>query len=102
MANKERVNIIKKGADEWNNWRIQYEGEIIDLSGAGLQGANLSRANLKDALLKSTILSSRADLIFLRYKLTEKQLLEPKFLDEIKFKKEEAKKTAKPYMRLVL
>jgi CII-binding regulator of phage lambda lysogenization HflD len=31
MANKEQIEILKKGASAWNKWRKKHPGEEIDL-----------------------------------------------------------------------
>jgi uncharacterized protein YjbI with pentapeptide repeats len=36
MANRQQVEIIKRGTDAWNGWREQHPGESIDLSDATL------------------------------------------------------------------
>jgi len=76
MANKEHIELLKKGAKVWNEWRrnhFEYRSDLrgailigIDLSGAELegvdfQGADLSGANLVDADLNGACLSG-ADL----------------------------------------
>ena len=39
MANKEHIKIIRKGVEEWNEWREANPGEQLDLSGANLSEA---------------------------------------------------------------
>ena len=71
MANREHVEQLKKGVEEWNDWRenskevpdltdAMLTGAILsgaDLSGADLSGADLSGANLSGAILRGAILS---------------------------------------------
>jgi uncharacterized protein YjbI with pentapeptide repeats len=71
MANEKHLKVLKRGVDEWNEWRSKNKDEIPDLSSADLSDANLryadlSHANLSDANLSRADLShanlSRADL----------------------------------------
>ena len=76
MANKEQLDILKKGVDAWNRWRSQNPREPINLGNANLSGTNLCKAdlrrvdlreaNLREANLSGAILSranlSEADL----------------------------------------
>lgn len=57
MANEEQVAILKKGVEEWNQWRKDNLGIIIDLRGANLSGANLRGANLAGAKLNKANLN---------------------------------------------
>jgi len=57
MANLKHMDIIKRGVDYWNTWRINNSHIIPSLSEAGLHmaylnKANLSRADLSDAGLR--------------------------------------------------
>jgi Pentapeptide repeats (8 copies) len=91
MANQEHLDILKQGADEWNQWRrehaniqpdlreadlseesligddlqraklIRTDLSLADLRGVDLSRANLSRANLSEADLRGANLS-RANL----------------------------------------
>lgn len=62
MANQEQLDILKKGVDVWNRWRMRLHPDIRpDLSQADLSGAQLSRADLRGANLNGANLS-RADL----------------------------------------
>ncbi len=51
MANQEQLDILKKGAKVWNEWREEHPNVIPDLGGADLSGAHLSRAHLSGANL---------------------------------------------------
>jgi uncharacterized protein YjbI with pentapeptide repeats len=70
MPNDEHVEVLRRGAAAWNEWRAE-DGEVPDLSRAGLRGLDLSgfdlsRADLRQADLRGTNLSqanlSRAHL----------------------------------------
>ena len=57
MANLKHMDIIKRGVDSWNTWRINNSHILPSLSDAGLhmaylKRANLSRADLSDAGLR--------------------------------------------------
>jgi uncharacterized protein YjbI with pentapeptide repeats len=61
MANPEHLDILRQGADVWNEWRKNDPKSSTDLTKAllpkaSLRGANLFRANLNGAIL------SQADL----------------------------------------
>jgi hypothetical protein len=56
MANEEQVQRLKRSVDEWNQWRLKYPDEKVDLSHAHFRDANLNNANFNNADL------SRADL----------------------------------------
>ena len=56
MANKDHLEILNKGVDDWNKWRKSNPDIIPDLREADLSRKNLSRADLRNANL------SRADL----------------------------------------
>ena len=65
MPNDEHVSLLGRGAAAWNAWRAE-QGEMPDLSQAGLRGLDLSgfdlsQANLRQADLRGTNLS-QADL----------------------------------------
>ena len=71
MANKEHLEILLSGVDNWNQWRTENKEIIPDLSGADLRKKelseiNLSFADLSGANLYATILCfvdfSRANL----------------------------------------
>ena len=49
MADPQQVELIRKGAAEWNKWRTENDSIQIDLSGADLTGADLIGANLLKA-----------------------------------------------------
>ncbi len=57
MANIKQMDIIKRGVDSWNSWRINNSHVLPSLSDAGLhmaylKKANLSKADLSDAGLR--------------------------------------------------
>jgi uncharacterized protein YjbI with pentapeptide repeats len=54
MANDEHLAILKKGVEDWNQWRkqnreISPDLSATDLSGVNLRGSNLSVTNLRGA-----------------------------------------------------
>ncbi len=67
MADKGQVELLKRGPQVWNAWRVEQPEVTIDLSGgalrgldltgADLSGANLQRADLRGAVLKDANLS---------------------------------------------
>jgi len=57
MANPEHLQILRQGAEAWNQWRKQHRNIRPDFSGANLSGANLSEADLSGADLIVTDLS---------------------------------------------
>jgi hypothetical protein len=46
MANKDHLEILKKGVETWNKWREEHNVAAPDLSNIHLQSADLSNANL--------------------------------------------------------
>jgi len=57
MANLKHMDLIKRGVDTWNSWRVNNSHVLPSLSDAGLHmaylnKANLSRADLSDAGLR--------------------------------------------------
>ena len=68
MANQEHLEIIRKGVDEWNQWRKRDVTIRPDLSNANLSMVNLEEADLMGANLRGSNLSrsnlQRAKLIF--------------------------------------
>lgn len=68
MANPEHMEIIRKGARTWNEWREQHPEERIDLraavlatltlTGADLTEAYLTGANMSDTTLSGACLSA--------------------------------------------
>lgn len=67
MADEALLQILRRGVDEWNEWRRKFpEVRFPDLSGADLSGADLSDANLLRAKLTGARLTgtnlSRANL----------------------------------------
>src|SRR5436305_1459291 len=61
MANKEQLDILKRGVEEWNAWREAHPDVQPDLSGVFLSGAILRGAILRKAILSRTHLGG-ADL----------------------------------------
>jgi hypothetical protein len=57
MANDEQVEVLKRGADDWNAWRKRNPRVTPDLSGANLINVDLSRADLSGADLRQADLS---------------------------------------------
>jgi uncharacterized protein YjbI with pentapeptide repeats len=51
LANPEHLAILKRGVDEWNAWRQEHYGLVVDLSGADLANADLSQVNLSQGHL---------------------------------------------------
>jgi hypothetical protein len=49
MANLKQIDVLKKGVDSWNLWRINNSHIIPSLSEAGLHMAYLKEANLSNA-----------------------------------------------------
>lgn len=73
MAGKEARDVIRKGADAWNQWRrrapeVRPDLANINLAYANLAGADLSDTNLWEAVLKNAVLKganlSGAELCF--------------------------------------
>jgi uncharacterized protein YjbI with pentapeptide repeats len=62
MANLKQMDIIKRGVDSWNTWRINNSHILPSLSDAGLHMAYLNKANLSKADLSDAGLRL-ADLI---------------------------------------
>jgi uncharacterized protein YjbI with pentapeptide repeats len=54
MANPEHLEILRRGVDVWNNWRIKQPIVCPDLRGANLNGARLNGIMLKDAYLRDS------------------------------------------------
>jgi uncharacterized protein YjbI with pentapeptide repeats len=54
MANPQHLEILKRGVEEWNRWRGEYQAAWPDLSGADLSKMDLSGANLSTANLGGT------------------------------------------------
>ena len=62
MANNEQMDLLKRGTQAWNAWRVEQTEATVDLSGGALrgldlEGADLSGADLKDADLRGANLS---------------------------------------------
>ena len=62
MANLKHMDIIKRGVDSWNTWRVNNSHILPSLSDAGLHMAYLNKANLSKADLSDAGLRL-ADLI---------------------------------------
>ncbi len=62
MANLKQMDIIKRGVDSWNTWRVNSPHILPSLSDAGLHMAYLNKANLSKADLSDAGLRL-ADLI---------------------------------------
>jgi uncharacterized protein YjbI with pentapeptide repeats len=54
MAKNNHVELIKKGATAWNEWRDKNPEIVPDLCATDLGDARLSRANLSKADLPGT------------------------------------------------
>ena len=67
MANPEHLQILRQGAEAWNQWRKQHRNIRPDFSGANLSGADLIVTDLSGAFLWNADLSGaflwNADLI---------------------------------------
>jgi uncharacterized protein YjbI with pentapeptide repeats len=61
MANQEHLEILKQGADTWNEWRLRTFGGPADLSGAILDRTDLTYFDLCNVILSGADLSG-ADL----------------------------------------
>jgi len=46
MANPEHLNILRRGVELWNKWRVENPSILIDLRGAELKDTDLKGANL--------------------------------------------------------
>jgi len=93
MAIPQHLDVLKQGAQVWNNWRTEHPGEEPDLAGAKLSAVDLRGANLRETDLRwadlsganlSAAILNRADLrranlsrsIFYQAKLSEANLSE--------------------------
>ena len=54
MANPEHITILKKGVEEWNEWRRNNSVLQPDLSNSDHGGANLRGADLTGVYLRDT------------------------------------------------
>jgi hypothetical protein len=66
MANEALIDLLRQGAEVWNDWRKEHPLEDVDLTyadlaGADLRSAHLMSVNLRDAILSDANLSD-ADL----------------------------------------
>ena len=57
MANEEHLKILRRGVQEWNDWRREHPDVLPDLCHANLIGANLSNAILAQAHVISATLT---------------------------------------------
>lgn len=68
MADPEHLDILKRGVEVWNRWRLENPKVLPDLRYADLNRSNLSLVNFTDALLKHADLReanlSNSDLSF--------------------------------------
>ncbi len=55
--NKELIKILKKGVDNWNQWRLKNPEQNLDFRGANLFEADLRKVNLSGADLRRVNLS---------------------------------------------
>src|SRR6266568_3506845 len=100
MANQKHLDILKQGAQTWNQWRYEHQDihpdlsyaklAEADLAGANLSNVDLSEANLMFANLRAANLSesnlyntnlSEANLVFAD--LSRADLGSPDFSDAI-------------------
>lgn len=51
MSNQEHLDILRSGANAWNQWRREKRVIVADLTRADLRGTNLAGVNLHRALL---------------------------------------------------
>ncbi len=61
MAIDAQVDVLKQGAQIWNDWRAERPESVPDLSGGGLRGLDLRDADLSGADLRQADLRG-ADL----------------------------------------
>ena len=57
MANPEHLQILKEGAEAWNQWRDQHRDITPDLDGADLDGAVLDGVDLSSTDLTGATFS---------------------------------------------
>lgn len=58
MANKEHLEILEKGVEEWNNWRKMKPSIIPNLTGADLSESVLTRAKFEEVNFSNANLSN--------------------------------------------
>jgi uncharacterized protein YjbI with pentapeptide repeats len=56
MTKQEQYNLLKRGVQEWDQWRIEHPRLRPDLSGADLRAADLSDADLHGVNLSGATL----------------------------------------------
>jgi hypothetical protein len=78
MANPKHLEMLKRGVDVWNMWRLKNPEPTVDLREADLRGANLRGANLRGANLGGADLTQAliADTTFGNNDLSEVKGLE--------------------------
>jgi hypothetical protein len=57
MANQEHLDILAKGVEEWNRWRVEFPKAEPDLSRVDLSRIELPNANLKFVSFRATTLT---------------------------------------------
>jgi TIR domain/Pentapeptide repeats (8 copies) len=57
MANQEHIDILKRGVEYWNKWRLDWPHVQPDLREADLNGIELRKANLSEADLRKANLA---------------------------------------------
>ena len=57
MANREDLERLTQGMEQWNQWRAQHRTHLLNLSGVDLSGARLSEIDLSGADLSRAKLS---------------------------------------------
>jgi uncharacterized protein YjbI with pentapeptide repeats len=62
VANQEHVELLKRGVDEWNQWRennpnLRPDLREIELKRVDLRGVNLRKVDLSGAVLRGANLS---------------------------------------------
>jgi len=62
MANQKHLAKLKRGAEQWNEWREENPSVVPDLAEADLDASNLSGANLHHAVL--TKATARRSILF--------------------------------------
>jgi uncharacterized protein YjbI with pentapeptide repeats len=55
MANRQHLDLLKKGANTWNSWRGNHPEIHPNLRGADLHGANLVKLDLSTTDLSNAL-----------------------------------------------